>query len=378
MMMKWVWLLIILCLSACSQEKNTSKGHELTIEEHAFSTPLFYSGTVQPLKTLVVPSVADGIVLDMPFQYGDEVKAGQLLFTISSTKFMTDYKAAFMQYIKAKNEFNNSQTQMQEAEFLHKNQLISDDEYKLKKSNFYSNQLALLQAKDALENLLNQLNIKGIDLYQLSIFDIDKITQAMNLQMNEGKNLQILSPASGVVLSAGKEDGEIKKIAKGDAIKQGDVLAVIGDMSGLSVHIKVNELTVNQLKIGQKVKVTGMAFANETLAGEIKQIDKQAETANNGMPVFSVEVMVPHLTPEQQKEIHVGMSAKVEINIEEKPQIMVPLKAINEKNGAYYVQLYDKKTRMIREAAVTPGKTTVDSVAILSGLKPGEAIVIPD
>ncbi len=52
-------------------------------------------------------------------------------------------------------------------------------------------QLALLQAKDALEILLHQLDIKDIDLYKLTIADIDKITQALHLQMNS-ENLRIL------------------------------------------------------------------------------------------------------------------------------------------------------------------------------------------
>ncbi len=364
-------------LLACSREQKISNGHTVTVESRASTNSLFYSGIIQPLKTMVVPSPVDGVVVELPFQYGEPVKSGQLLFQISSAKFMTEYKAALMQYVKAKSDFNNSQTQLSEAEFLHKNQLISDDDFKMKKSNYYAAQLALLQARDSLEILLHQMDIKNINLYTLSISDIDKITQAMHLQMNS-ENLRILAPADGVILSPAKNEEDNKKISKGDVIKQGDVLAVIGDMNGISVHIKVNELTINQLKTGQKVKVIGIAFPDYVLDGQITRVDRQGESASGGLPTFNVEVNVPRLTPEQQKVIHAGMSAKVEIDVSDEAQIMVPIGAVNEKNGDSYIRIVDEKSGAVKEIAVKTGKTTMDSVAIISGLKTGDKIIVPN
>lgn len=372
-------MILILCLltiSACSRESTSSKPRVITISSQVLTNTLFYTGIVQPIKTTVVTSPADGVIIDMPFQYGEKIKEGDLLFVISSTKFLTDYKSALMQYIKAKSDFNNSQTQLSEATFLHKNELISDDEFKTKQSNFYTAQLALLQAKDTLESLLHQLNINDIDLYSLTIADIDKITKAMHLQINS-ENLRILSPSDGIVLSQNKSEEESKKISKGDNTKQGDVLAVIGNMNGLSVRIKVNELTVNQLNVGQKIKVTGIAFSDYILNGQIARIDRQGEGSNSGLPTFLVEVIVPSLTDNQLKDIHVGMSAKVEINIEEQQQITVPIAAINDKNGVSYVKVLDEKSGNTHDLFVKTGKTTLDSVAILSGLKEGDKIVIP-
>jgi len=361
----------------CSREPKMKDNHIVTVEANTLANSLYYSGTIQPLKTIVVSSPTDGVVIDLPFQYGEPVKAGQLLFMVSSAKFLTDYKSALMQYIKAKSDFNNNQTLLSEAKFLHKNQLISDDDFKMKQSNYYASQLALLQAKDTLETLLHQLNIKNVNLYNLSISDIDKITQAMHLQMNS-ENLRILSPADGIILSASKNDEENKKTLKGDAVKQGDILAVIGDMKGITVKIKVNELIVNQLKTGQKVKITGIAFPDHTLDGEIIRVDRQGETTGGGLPNFNIEVSAPRLTEAQQKIIHAGMSAKVQIDIKQESQIMVPITAVSEKNGEAYIHSYDEKTGKTQEVSIKTGKTTMDSIAILSGLKTGDKIVVPN
>lgn len=370
-------LLIAFILQACSKEPKIEGGKLVTIESQKIANTLFYSGTVQPLHTVVVPSPADGVIVEMPFQYGEEVKANQLLFMISSTKFLNDYKAALMQYIKAKSDFNTSKSQLAESTFLHKNELISDDEFKLKKSNYYNSQLALLQAKDILENILHQLDIKDVDPYNLSISDIDKITKAMNVKESAENNLKMVAPVNGVILSANKGEEESKKLTKGDIVKQGDVLAIIGDMSGLSVRIKVNELTINQLHVGQKVKVTGIAFPDHVLQGAVKRVDKQGEPSGGGLPTFSAEVVVPHLAAAEQKEIHVGMSAKVEIDIEDQPRLMIPIAAIQEKNGISYVKIFDVDKNKIQDVAIKTGKTTVDSVAVLAGLKAGDKIVVP-
>ncbi len=376
-MRKGFYLIFMLLLSACSREPALKNAHYETVQPRSAASTLYYSGTIQPIRSLVIPSPVDGVVVDMPVQYGDAVDTGKLLFRLSSAKFFTDYKTALMQYVKAKSDFDTSKAQLSEGEFLHKNQLISDDDYKVKQASYYSNQLVLLQAKDALELLLTQMDIKGIDLYKLSISDVDKIDQAMHLE-KKTENLRILSPAAGVILGPTKNDDDAKKVNKGDVVKQGDVLAVIGDMSGVSVKIKVNELTVNQLHLGQKVKVTGIAFPDYVLDGNISRVDRQAETGGSGIPSFAVEVSVPSLTKAEQEAIHVGMSAKVEINLNDDARIMVPITALIEKNGATYVQRFDKNNSSISDVLVRTGKSTPDAVAVLSGLNAGDKIVVPD
>lgn len=362
-------------LNGCSRNANKrNHNNTLKITSRSVANTLYYTGNILPIKSLVVTSPAEGVVIDMPFQFGEKIKTGDMIFTIASEKFFTDYKNALLAYIKAKNEFNNSQTQLSEAKFLHQHELMPEDDFKMKKSSFYVSQLGLLQAKDALQDLMRQSNMKEINLNTLSIADIDKITNAMHLK-NHSQNLKLVAPAAGVLLAPPKGEEENKKVAKGDVVKQGDVLAVIGDMSGLSVRIKVNELTINQMKPGQKVRITGIAFPDYSLNGEVERVDRQGEQSSGGIPNFSVEIAVKKLSLAEQQAIHVGMSAKVEIVIEEEPKIMVPVSAVYEKNGESYVDVYDSQSKEKRAQLVKTGKTTIDSVAILSGLKTGDSIV---
>ena len=74
--------------------------HLETVTSKSLSSTLYYSGTIQPLRSLVVPSPVDGVVVEMPLQYGEAVEPGKLVFMLSSAKFLTDYKSALMQYIE--------------------------------------------------------------------------------------------------------------------------------------------------------------------------------------------------------------------------------------------------------------------------------------
>lgn len=369
--------LLVMSLFACGNHKNKNavKNEVMTVTEKPLANSFYYTGVIQPIKTVVVTSPAEGVIEHMAFHYGDVVKDKQPLFTVYSDKFQTDYKTALMQYIKAKTEFNTGRSQLTEAEFLHKNELISDDDFRSKQTAFYTAQLSLVQAQDALATMLKQMDVKGYNLYTLTIQDIDKITQALHSQDNSQK-LHIMSPASGVALLPIKSDSESqpKKMTNGEQVKQGEVLAMIGDVSGLAIHINVNEFNINQLKVGHKVKVTGTAFPQYVLEGEIAGLDRQGQISQGGVPVFPVEIIVPKLTKEQQDVIHMGMSAKVEIQIEEQPAITVPIAAVFEKNGVAHVKMQQNKK--VVDVPVKTGKTTPNAVVIEANLKSGDKIVV--
>ncbi len=367
----------LLCSCGSKDKADVSCESEIvTVSMKPLVTNLLYAGSVQPLKAVVVTTPADGVVEDMAFHYGDVVKAQQPLFVISSGKFQADFKNALMQYVKAKTDFTNNESLFKEAEFLHNNKLISDDDYKGRKTNFFTSQLGLVQSKDALMTMMKQLDMKNFNFEELKISDIDKISALLHQQENSEK-IHIVSPASGVVLLATREENDTAvKTSKGSQVKQGDMLAMIGDLSGLVVHISVNEFNINELKVGQKVKVSGTAFSQFTLDGQISGIDRQAQTSSGGVPVFAVEIVVPKLTSEEQSIIHVGMSAKVQINIEGPPVVTVPFSAVYVKNNMSFVKMQDRHTHKIIEVPVKAGATTEDAVVILSPLKAGDKIVV--
>ena len=218
--------------------------------------------------------------------------------------------------------------------------------------------------------------MKGLEIYALTIADVDKITKLLEAYLTKD-HLTIASPCAGLLLSPFKKEETNKKIGKGDIVKQGEVLAIIGDMQGLKVNVEVNELVVNSLQVGQKVKITGMAFPERTLTGYLSLISRQGVLSNSGSPIFEVTVTIPTFTKEERQFIHVGMSATVAIdtNASHTGAIFIPIAAVKEDHGNTYVSLWDHKK--MTSLKVKTGKTTMDSVMIVAGLKTGDKILVP-
>ncbi|HSW93811.1 MAG TPA: HlyD family efflux transporter periplasmic adaptor subunit [Gammaproteobacteria bacterium] len=380
-MIKVILLMImVICLYTCAHRHTRStKTNEIMAVAQPVNSVLYYSSIIEPINTVPVTSPADGIIHSIAFHFGDAVKKGQPLFLISSDKFQADYKTALMQYIKAKTDYAVDQNQLRESEFLHKNHLISDDDYQAKKTGFYNARLSMVQAKEALDHLQEQMDIHPSGFDDLKIEDIDKITRVLHAE-NQLRDIRVLSDAEGVILLPNKEEGsnELKKIHKGDAVRQGDVIAVIGDPGGLMLHLDVDEMSVNQLYPGQPVRVTGTAFPDDMLSGKITAINRQGESMQGGLPLFAVEVVVPTLSLEERHRIHIGMTAKVAILMDRSTKVTVPIKAIVERDGKTWASLKDEKTGTVHPVLVKTGETTLDSVVIESGLTSGDKIVFSD
>lgn len=366
-------LLVFVLVSCSKPSEPTSSVYSVEMKSHTSS--LSFNGTIMPLKTTVLTSPADGSIVNMLFQYGDQVKKNQTLYQLSSAKFISDYKTALLQYLKAKSDDVLNQTQLSEAKFLHQHKLISDDDFKMKQSNYYASRLTLLESEDVLQNIVTQLHLQKIDLTQLSISNIENITKALHIDVNSN-NVEVVAPADGIVLTTNKSD-ENKRYQNGDTVKQGDTVALIGDLSGISMLIKVNEMTVNQLAMNQTVIVTGQAFPNVELKGFINRIDHQGEMSSNGIPTFTVEIIVPHLSQSDQAHIYIGMTANITINLETKPNILIPINAVKELHGQTFVTILGSNRKPILKSIET-GNTTLDSVVVLSGLQSGDKIVVPN
>ena len=76
----------------------------------------------------------------------------------------------------------------------------------------------------------------------------------------------------------------------------------------------------------------------------------------------------------QRKEIHVGMTTKVQIDIKQKPTVTVPVNAISCKQGQTMVTVVDGQS--LKEVAVRTGKTTASNIEILQGLRAGVKVVV--
>lgn len=366
---------LLLGLAACNKNKESRKSQQIiTVAPRASANVLHYAGTINPVSRVPITSPEDGFVSSMQFQYGDILKKNQLLYIIKSAKQHETFQSALTDYLKAKQTLDASRAKNQSTLQLSKDGIVSRDEVQEAQETYYSDELAFFQAKAKFDQLLALHQIT--DFPTLSIEDVATITKLLSSFSKKIETVTLYSPGDGIALLP--KDDKKSEVVAGKAVKSGDVLLYVGDISGISVEIEANEIDINQLNEGQKAEVTSTALPNVILHGYIAHINTQALSSGGGSPIFVIRVVVPKITSAQRKLIHIGMSAEVSITLRHKPQILIPVRAVLRQNGQTMVKVLDKTTGVAKVVPVVTGATTKDSVVIVSGLTTGDKVAVPN
>jgi RND family efflux transporter MFP subunit len=180
---------------------------------------------------------------------------------------------------------------------------------------------------------------------------------------------RLLAPLSGVVLSRSIEEGTL--------VGPGSVGFVLADTETVKAVFGVPDLVVERLRIGDPIAVTAEAVAGTLFAGRITALSPSADPTSR---VFDVEVTIPN----GRGALKTGMVAAVEVKDakDAAPASLpaVPLSAVlKSPNGdGYAVFVVDggEGSAVARAREVKLGGIAGNRVAVLEGLKKGEAVVV--
>jgi HlyD family secretion protein len=348
----------------------------LLVEPSQKTVPLYFSSKISPLRVTTITSPAEGVIVEMNFQYGQAVQKNQALLKINSAKLEADFHAALSQFLQAKDAYAISEERFKGVENLFKLGIISENDFRQGRSDKAKAYVAYLEALYRLEEATRTGQKLPEDLKALDISDYSRVGNALKINYNY---LTVMADADGVLLQPpGPLSADGGPVEVGTQVKLGRVLAVIGNMSGISLDIKVSEIDVLRIAKGQRVLVTGPAFPGLRLEGQVTAVDQQAVSSEGdsaALPSFPVHIEVPTLSPEAAEKLRVGMSAKIQLNVEQTGSIYLPLTAVSQRDHTSWVQVLVDGKPVSRE--VIPGQTTVDAVEITQGLKAGETVILP-
>lgn len=137
---------------------------------------------------------------------------------------------------------------------------------------------------------------------------------------------KVTAPISGTVVTKTTQVGDSIDSSSGVS-----ALAVIYDMSSLTFDIALDELDVNQVKVGQEVQVEVDALDGESFTGKITNISV-AGTTTNGATTYPVTVEIDN----PPAELLPGMNVNASIITGESTDVLaVPVAAIQRDNIIY-------------------------------------------
>ncbi|MFC3908268.1 efflux RND transporter periplasmic adaptor subunit [Legionella dresdenensis] len=364
-------------LIACSDDKATDTPRQRTYEvkSEQIHKSLYFTGTIKPLRESPLTAPLEANIEAMNYHYGQMVKKGTVVFILNSAELQKQFNDTLTDYLKAKDSFTVAKAKFNGTQELWDAGLISKNNYLSEKSSLNTSRVTLIQATRKLSEMLDKMDEDNKqDLSTLNIAEFEKVRQALTGQHNL---IRLKASSEGILLYPPKSTGDegSGQLTVGSSVKSGQVLALIGDLNGVSVEIDVPEIDIDKIHAGMKASITGVALGKQTLKGEVVSVNAQAVAgSSSSLPSFTAVVEVNKLTPEQKKWIKVGMSASIALEADTESQILVPLLAVRQERGLSMVTVRTQDGRLITKPVVTGGAQS-DKVIIQSGLQAGDVVV---
>ncbi|EHL32456.1 hypothetical protein LDG_5412 [Legionella drancourtii LLAP12] len=364
-----------LLLSACGghESQKAQDLHRFAVEAQVAHKNLHFTGTIQPLHESTLTSPMEAVVETMNFHYGQLVKAGEVILTLNSNELQKQFNDTLTEYLKAKDSYTVAKAKFAGTQELWNSGLLAKNNYLSEKSNMDTVRVTLMQSTRKLSEMLEKVDEKNAKkMSTLSLADFDKVRTILAAKHNL---IQLKAPRAGILLYPPKA-GEDKsaRITVGSSVKSGQVIALIGDLSGISIEIEVPEIDISQIHSGMQATISGIAFGKHPLQGKLVAVNAQASSTSNGLPFFTAVVEVKSLTPEQQQWIKVGMSAAIELSVDSGKQLAIPIAAIKREKGQSVVQVQNA-AGTIEKRIITTGAAKADSVVVETGLQEGDVVV---
>ncbi|MDE5999197.1 MAG: efflux RND transporter periplasmic adaptor subunit [Bacteroidaceae bacterium] len=174
------------------------------------------------------------------------------------------------------------------------------------------------------------------------------------------ENTQLVSPISGIVTARNYDDGDMYA---------GNPVLTIEQMNPVKVIVNISEVYYKQVSKGMPVDIQLDAYEGETFSGKVTIVYPTLDEATH---TFPVEVTIDNAS----QKVRPGMFARATVNFGTKSHVLVPDEALVKQIGAGDRYVYVYKDGKVSYNKVNLGKHIGNYYEILSGVNPGDDVVV--
>lgn len=274
-------------------------------------------GTGRAIRSLTISAEVAGVIEEIRFRPGEQVKAGQELLKLKSEAEEIAVKLAQV-------KVDEAETNLKRLQGLVERSAVAP--------------VQVDQARTALALARAELEAKQYEL----------------------RRRTVLAPFDGVM--------GLTTLGKGDYLQQGAAIATIDDRSNLLVAFVVSERVAGAFTLGHDVRVTTPALPGAVFHGRITALDTRVDAASR---TLRVEATIPN----DQNRLIAGMTFSVQVQIPGERLPVVPGLAIQwDRAGAFVWALAEGSK--VKRVGVTIRRRENDTVAVEAALKDGDQVVI--
>ena len=296
-------------------------------------------GEFRPYVEAELNAKVSGYVKDMKVDFGDKVKAGQLLATLEVLELQDELDSARAAEQKAEADYTNAHliyTRLQSVNKDHPN-LVAQQDLDTAQANDLTTTAAIAAAKA----------------------DVEKYQTLVGYT-------QITAPFDGVVTRRYADPGVLIQ-AGTSSDTQALPLVRVSDNYRLRLDFPVTVDYVKDIHLGDPIAVRVDSLNGQTFTGAISRF---ADAVSQNTRTMNTEIEVPN----PDLKLVPGMYATVTLKVEKRPQALaVPIEAVAGEPPTVYVINQDHQ---VEERPVKLGLETPDKYEVLSGLREGDLVVI--
>ena len=342
------------------------------VKRQALKDSVAANGEIQPKTRVNVGVQVTAAIKEIHVQDGHWVKAGDLLVTLDQERYRQALNQAEMGLKMARKDLEIAQ-----ATFTKQDQTYQ------RQDNLH--QLGLTSAEDFQQvKLARDTAATSLERAQVAVQQSE--AQAAIARDDLDKTV-IRASMAGQVTGLKAEKGETA--IAGTTNLAGAVMMVISDLSEMMAEIKVGELDVVKVKVGQPAEITVDALPGLVFQGRVMTVatstDRPAGSTSSSQETqsFKVRVLLEGAA-EALAPLRPGMSARIAVLTAEHANVLtVPLAAIQDKeakgtglgllNGTRSV-VYVVRNGLAVEKEIRTGLST-RRAAVLSGLQEGDQVI---
>jgi RND family efflux transporter MFP subunit len=316
------------------------------------------TGYVTARRQATVSAKITGKISEVMIEEGQRVAEGDVLARLDDTEARAQLALARAQLAAARSQLGELHAQLAQAERdyvrqqeLSRRQLVSEQSLD-----------AALAQRDMVRARL------GAATEQVSVAQ-----ESLRVAQVQLDNTVIRAPFGGVIVTKAAQPGEIisPMSAGGGFTRTG--IGTIVDMDSLEIQVDVNEAFINRVASGQGVEATLNAYPDWKIPASVIAIIPSADRSKATVKVrIAIQAKDGRIVPDMG--VRVGFLHSQPSATPGPTGVLVPSEAVRGEGAAAVVFVYAEGK--VERRTVALGRTTGGQREILTGVRPGERVVV--
>lgn len=253
---------------------------------------------------------------------------------------------------------------VKEGDFVRKGQLIAQMDPRDYEIQVAAARAQYNQVKAEVERVTELFNRRSVSAneYDKAVSGLQRAEVHLRHTENQLNDTRLAAPAQGYIQRVNFRQGEL--------IDAGMPVATLIDASRFQVEVDIPvSLFVRQ---NDFLSFSGIQPAIGNTPIELSLLGISPKAGHNQL--FRLHLSV---SPSYQAMLAPGMDIQVDMALRSNGEPTIPLTALFKENGNTYVWIYQEDKKSVNRRQVVPGKTAGEgSITVVSGLAPGEQVVV--